>query len=231
MADVLGSEWGPLAGMPAEEGLKILSKYANDLESRLERDDDVETPDEGEQGLTLAKNLKRTSVQPAATEFVSKRAGAIAQARQALRSKGKSWDEYGDYVEQIMAGVDANQQLNAKAWEEAWWYCWGVNERNRAEKPESHPRSDADDEYEVETRGVSGNMNTDRSRRSVPRDEGSKYKIEDPEERRTKGKFEKYLGIKMSDEEWIRLQDENIKTYDDYKELQDSMKQPERRVR
>jgi hypothetical protein len=161
----------------------------------------------------------------------------LLRPRAALKQKGKDWSEFGDYAEQIMSNVDAKQQVNPQAWEEAWWYCWGVAERNKAaapkapEAPTPHPRSqDDEDDLEYETRVVTSNANADRSRRGAPSND-SKPRIEDPEERRTYNKFKRHLGLDISEEEWIRLASDEIRTVDDYTRLQEELKAPTKRAR
>ena len=229
--NVLGPEWGALAGMPAEEGLKIMAKYATDLESKIEgsaprRDDDDDdepaTPaaprDPGTDGATRARTMHNRSVEPAATQFVGKREAARMQARKAIEAKGLSWDDFASEVETAMSTTDAAMQINPAAWTEAWWYCWGVAQRQTLESgTNTPPRS----ETHTDVRVHAGDMNADRGRRTPGRDD--RPRIEDPEERKTKGKFERYLGIDISDEEWIRLQNEDVKTYEDYQRMQDDI--------
>ena len=236
MADTMGPEWGALAGYPMEEGAKILAQYAKEAEDKLtaqsgDEDDDDLAPSKPDNTLDFVKNLKRDSLAPAAAEFVSKRELARSQARDAISAKGKEWNDYATYVEQYMATADPTQQTNATAWHETWWWVKSLADRQAEEADATAdkdddptpPRTESDEI--VESRVVQGSMNADRSTRQPVRDmDSKKYRITDPQEQHTKDNFDRLLGVKMSDEEWYKLQNENVNTLEDYEALQEDLK-------
>ena len=229
--NVLGPEWGNLAGLPAEAALKYVAKHAADLEGKLEKanknqrggenlDDDPPPPN----SLEIAKSLKQQSVAPLGAEFVGKRENARRQARTEVEKLGYVWGEVEGVVEQAMSGTTAEQQTNPQAWVAAFVYAYGQADLAKrmtkpASDPNSPPRSEYDDSVVLE-----GSMNAGRGGTNILGTQG-RPRIEDPVEQRTKRGFEKILGYKIPDEEWIALQDpDRIKTQEDWNEFQEQQK-------
>lgn len=229
--EVLGPEWGSLAGLPAEEALKYVAQYAADLEADKERSSQSggEPGDEPEDSgspkvpnsLNIARDLNRQSKAPLQAEFVGKRDSARRQARRHIEGLGYDWNDVEDVVEDAMSQVDADQQTNPQAWVAAFVYAYGqadvarrVNGQSDGGDDPTPPRPEYDD---VRVRDMSGG---DRGNR-VPVDDSSRNKITDPVEQNTKRQFEKVLGKRIPDAEWIALQDPDmIKTEEDWKEFQ-----------
>lgn len=229
---VTGPEWGPLAGLPYEEALRLTIQYAAELEKKVEgrgnsrvSDDDSDDEDVEFDARELAKGFHSQTVAPAANEFVGKRESAKATARQYIRQQGYDWNVYSDYVEQAMAKTTADQQIDPNAWVEAWWYVWGLDKRQQELAAKQNPKSDEEETTSPprsETRVEQGSMNSDRPSQRNSRPTQPKWDIPE-DERKTKAAFERVLGIRMPDEEWYRLQNEEINTYDDYMALQDQI--------
>lgn len=229
----LGNEWGALAGLDPEVAARRLAAYAKELEDRIEQRTTGAADDEDEDAnpntdLDTARNLHGRSVQPVATEFVGQREAAKSKARQNIRGQGFEWEQYGDYVEQAMANATPDQQTNANAWTEAWWYVWGTAKRaeelaRRAQPEDERPAQPATPPRS-ETRVEQGAMTADRSNGRGSRTAPRQWDIPE-DERATKRKFERHLGIKMSDEEWVRLQSEEdpIQTAEQYDALQERL--------
>ena len=119
----------------------------------------------------------------------------------------------------------SDDHRSAKNWEEAYWYIWGQAQRLAKQQgnqpdPNALPGSahTVDVIHDSQANAARG---TPRGRQNV----SDKYRIDDPEERKTKKQFERILGKRISDEEWIRLADEDIKTLDDYQDLQADLQQ------
>lgn len=252
--DVLGPEWGNLAGYSAEEALKYVSQYAADLEDQLGRDggDDSpsapsqsggegegSSPDDSEEGpdaLDKARQMNQASKAPLGAEFVGQREAARRQARNQIEQVGYDWDSISDQVETVMSNVPAQQQTNPDAWVEAFVYVWGRTDVQRrvqqaqsgdggeqgGQATPSPPRSEPSEGLET-TDVRSGPMTADRGKRGTVSDRESRPEIDDPIERNTKQNFEKILGRRISDEEWVRLRDESVNTMDDYNRLQDEL--------
>lgn len=229
----LGNEWGALAGRDPEEVARQLAAYATELEGRIESrkvgDDDDDGDDAPDPALDVAKKLHGRTMQPVATEFIGQRESAKSKARQYLKGQGFDWDLYADYVDQAMANTSPDQQINPNAWAEAWWYIWGTAKRaeelQRRAQPDDQDLPPARSEpARRETTVERGNMNADRDTGRGTRTAPRQWDIPD-EERATKRKFERHLGIKMSDEEWVRLQSEEdpINTYEAYQAVQEKL--------
>lgn len=236
---VLGPEWGALAGLPAEEALKYVAEYAADLEGKVnkqapsggEDDDDDGKPAKVPNSLDVARALNQRSKAPLGAEFVGKRENARRQARSQVEALGYNWSEVEDMVENAMSGTEAEHQTNPQAWVAAFVYAYGQADivKRSAKKPDDQddggdsttpPRAEFDDDVVV-VRG----MNADRGNRFPVDQNRNRNRIEDPTERRTKQQFERVLGSKISDEEWIALSDPDmIKTEDDWNEYQASRK-------
>jgi hypothetical protein len=231
--EVLGQEWGNLAGLPAEQALKYVAQHAADLEGKLEKagkaprggeNDGDDTPPNS---LDIARSLKSQSVAPLGAEFVGKREAARRQARSEVERLGYVWGDVESIVEQAMSGTTADQQTEPKAWIAAFVYAYGQSDLTRRMSnpnggqgnPNSPPRSEYDDDVVVE-----GSMNSGRGGSNILGIQG-RPKIDDPTEQRTKRGFEKVLGYRIPDEEWIALQDpDKIKTQEDWELFQDSQK-------
>lgn len=222
--EVLGPQWGNLAGLPAEQALKYVAQHAADLEGKLEKanqaprggEDDVVVPN----SLDIARNLKQQSVAPLGAEFVGKRESARRTARLEVEKLGYNWGEAESIVEQAMSGTTAEQQTNPQAWVAAFVYAYGQADlAKRMSAPASPPRSEYDEDVVIE-----GSMNGGRGGSNILGIQG-RPKIEDPTEQRTKRSFEKVLGYRIPDEEWIALQDpDRIKTLEDWDEYQAGVK-------
>lgn len=215
---VLGEEWGALAGKDPEEALRIVTKYAEKLEAGGRGEEDEPS------SRDVAKDLKGRQSSPLTVEFLGKREGARAQGRAIVEGQGKDWNKFAAAIETIMSNVSPEQQTDGRIWAEAWWHLWGIAQREAelappAAEEEGEPKSPPRSEKVVTTVGG------ERGNRS-PRGTTVTAKIEDPEERRVKSNFEKLLGQKISDDEWIALQDDvnPINTVEQYNELQDSLK-------
>ena len=227
MGEVLGAEWGELAGLPMEEGLKIMSEYAAQLEDKVP-DDDGGNDAKPVDARALAREFKRASLAPAAAEFIGNRDSAKAQASESIKNQGLEWGLYSTYVEQVMAKATPEQQTDPNAWHEAWWYVWGVAKRKDAMKPAdvkddddsaSPPRNEP---AVIHHSVLAGDMNADGGSRSVPPMEDKKYKIDNEVESNTRDKFVQYLGVNISDMEWQMLKDVN--TREEYEALQEQLK-------
>lgn len=248
MADVLGPEWGQLAGMPAEAALELVAQM---YESDPDRQDSAGGNDDNEpqeeptnvDREQLMKDLARRQRKPIGDEFVGRRDVAKSQARQHLVSKGKDWDRYESAVMTIMSRANPEQQANAKAWVEAWWYVWGLEQRSLEEKEvtDDNDTDEGEEEYEDDLQAAGSEWDDfleddeddatippreeqvvrrtgpPKRTRQTPR-EARKPKIKDPKERQVKSNFERFLGRSISDEEWIALDD--VSTHEDYKKLQ-----------
>lgn len=233
---VLGAEWGNLAGLPAEEALKYVAQHAADLEGKLEKankpqrggemddnDGDMVVPN----SLDVAAALNRQSKAPLGAEFVGRREAARRQARNEVEKLGYSWNEVESTVENAMSGTTAEQQTNPQAWVAAFVYAYGQNDLSKRMSgipqngaSETSPPRDEYDEDVIVTRG----MNAGKGRGSVMDMQG-RPKIDDPVERNTKRGFEKVLGYKIPDDEWIALQDpDQIKTQEDWEEFKELQK-------
>ena len=221
---VLGSEWGNLAGLPAEKALEYVAQYAADLEKkqavsvkpaqrRGEDDDEPAKPN----SLDIAASLNRQSKAPLGAEFVGKRENARRQARVQIEKLGYNWNDAESVIENAMSGATPEQQTDSRAWVAAFVYAFGQADiANRVKGGNPPPPRN---EYE-ESSVRSGSMNGERGNR-LPVDQKQKARIEDPVEQNTKRQFEKVLGYKIPDEEWIALQDPDmIKTQDDWDEFQ-----------
>lgn len=239
--DVLGPEWGALAGLPAEEGLKIVSEYAGKIES-LRAGGNVEPPAEGDEPSTapaaLLHELAVRQRQPVASEFVGNRESAIQRAKLHITQQNQDWDRLHPYVVQAMAKATPQLQTDPNAWVEAWWYVWGLEKRAEQNKPaEEAPDEDSvsedpwdalsgDEEEAAEPipprprQTVSRSPVNTQPQRTAPANKGSK--ITDPGTRRVKGQFENLLGRNISDREWQEL-DANVNTSEDYARLQKSL--------
>lgn len=247
--EVLGPEWGNLAGLPAKQALEYVSQYAADLEDQVaaakpkddgrggesgEENDDEPSGDKPS-GLDIARQMNRQSKQPLGAEFVGRRESARTQARRQIEQLGYDWLEVSDAVETVMANVPAEQQVNKDAWVEAFLYVHGrADAARRAQRlqqgePVDDEPVDQSPPRTVQDRVIASPANADRGSRRTPDDRGQKARIEDPVERRTKGQFEKVLGRDISDEEWIALsQEAEIVTYEDYQRLQDELESRKR---
>ena len=223
MPDVLGPEWGPLAGRTTEEALKLTTNYATSLEEKLGLNEEEEKPEE-QDSLQIAKGMNVKSKAPIGAEYVGNREAAKAAARQELKDNDPSFNDYESYIETVMANMSADQQTDKTNWIEAYWYIWGQAQRIQKNKPveetiDAPPGSEHVEEI-IHEPSVNVARSTPRGRQNV----NDQYRIDDPVERRTKQKFDQLLGKKMSDEEWHRLQHEDIKTIEDYNELQEDLK-------
>lgn len=235
MTEVLGPEYGPLAGRTPEEALKITLKYASKLEDEADAgavDLDVDdTPPEKKSALDFVKDLKTIQTQPMTTEsFVGKREAAKATARhEIIEVNGEDWDSFSPYIETVMSNATAEQQQSAPVWKEAFWLVWGQAERVRRiaetppdpvddtdQDPDAHPRTEPRREESVQASPANAARGNPRARV----EDTSRNKIEDPIERNTKSKFARVLGVEMSDAEWLALQNEEINTLEDYQALQ-----------
>lgn len=243
MADkVLGPEWGNLAGLPAEKALEYVAQYAADLESKANKpaprggENDSDDDDDGKRkvpnSLDIARSLNQQSKAPLGAEFVGRRENARRQARSQVEALGYKWNDVEGTVEDAMAGATPEQQTNPQAWVAAFVYAFGQadimqrasnvqNGRSVEDDDGSPPRSEyVDDEVVVR------DMGADRGNRFPVNQNRNKNKIEDPTERRTKQQFEKVLGYRIPDDEWIALSDPDmIKTQEDWDEYQASRKQ------
>ena len=230
MPDTLGAEYGPLAGRTPEEALKLTMNYATDLENRLEAEGNGDDPKSDEPDtLKIVRNMNVASKEPITTEFIGNRSAAKAAARIQLTGQDPSFEIYDAYIEQVMSNMSAEQQTEEKNWVEAYWYIWGQAQRiakQNADKeletttPETLPGSTTTEEVVIES-PTNAARGTPRGRQNT----ADQYKIEDADERRTKTQFERILGKRISDEEWHHLQHDDIKTMDQYEDLQESLKQ------
>ena len=229
MPDVLGPEYGALAGRTPEEALKLTMNYATELENKLGLEE--ETPPEPVKvpnALVVAKEMNTKSKEPITTEFIGNRQAAKAAARMQLRDEDVSFDTYDAYIEQVMSNMSAEQQTDAVNWVEAYWFIWGKAERVAKQKdPEPTTDGDPTPTDELHTEEVVHTSTTSRGNPRGRNTQVEQFKIEDPDELRTKQQFERILGKKMSNAEWVALQDEsqNINTVEKYNELQESLKQ------
>lgn len=159
--DVLGPEWGQLAGLPAKEALTLVSEYAANLEDKVsgaggnrgEADEDGDEDGNGKPKgedvrAALMQKLGKQQREPLATEYISNREAAIEQARNYIINKGHDWDRLSGYVKQAMAKAPATQQTDPKAWVLAWQHVWGM-ERWAREEEEAQAAAE-EDEYEDE---------------------------------------------------------------------------------
>ena len=234
MTDVLGPEYGPLAGRTAEEALKITLQYASDLEDKADSPEGVDNddPEPVKKGsLDFVKALKNAQTAPLATEtFVGRREAAKATARrEIMEDDGENWDSFASYIETIMANATADQQQNSLVWKEAFWLVWGQAARvQRVAESKDEPVDGDQDGSPTPPRAEPRREEVIKAspanvERGTPRARGqdtSKNRIDDPIERNTKAKFARQLGVEMSDEEWIALQEEEINTLEDYQALQ-----------
>ena len=231
---VLGPEYGNLAGLPAEKALEYVMQYAADLEKKVPKnqpaprggEDDDEESDKPN-SLDIANSLNRQAKAPLGAEYVGKRENARREARVQIEKLGYDWNEVEATIETAMAGASAEQQTDSRSWVAAFVYAFGQADIAKRVKGDvkgengntSPPRNDYDDEVVR-----SGSMNSERGNR-MPVGDNQKGKIEDPVEQNTKRQFEKVLGYKIPNEEWIALQDPDlIKTQDDWDEFQATQK-------
>ena len=224
MPDVLGPEWGPLAGRTAEEALKLTTDYATSLEGKLGLNDEEEEKPDEQDSLQIAKGMNVKSKAPIGAEYVGNREAAKAAARQELKDNDPSFSDYESWIETVMSNMSADQQTDKTNWVEAYWYIWGQAQRMQKNKPVEDDTTTPPGSEHVEETIHEPSVNVARSTPRGRQNVSDQYRIEDPVERRTKQKFDQLLGKKMSDEEWYRLQTEDIKTLDDYKELQADLK-------
>ena len=227
---VLGPEWGNLAGLPAEKALEYVAQYAADLEKKQnspgkpavrggEDDDESGKPN----SLDIAASLNRQSKAPLDAQFVGKRENARREARAQVEKLGYNWSDLETTIESAMAGATPEQQTDSRAWVASFVYAFGqadITKRvKRDASGESNDQSPPRVEYEDDV-VTAGPMNGERGNR-MPVNQKQKARIEDPVEQNTKRQFEKVLGYKIPDEEWIALQDPDmIKTQDDWDEFQ-----------
>jgi len=228
--ELLGDEWGTLAGLPAEEALKVVAAYATELEEKgdASSDDTPRATPKADDVLDRVKQMKQQSMAPAATEFVGRRETARAKARKAVVDQGHDWDAFSVYIEEAMQNATAEQQVEPAAWYEAFKFVWGQSAWQHAQTPADAPNDDEpaantpprnEGARHVVEVGVPGSMNVGKGDRRVDVD-STKFKITDPEEMNVKRNFERMLGKKIPDEEWGALQHEEINTLDDYEDLQ-----------
>lgn len=234
MPEVLGAEYGALAGRTPEEALKLTMQYATGLEDKLGyNEEDDKKPDEPKPDtLTIVRGMNAASKEPITTEFVGNREAAKSAARLELMNNDPSFAQYESYIENVMSKMDAKAQTDPKNWVEAYWYIWGQAQRiaqQNADKESDEARQDTppvavSTETVTHDSRVNAARGTPRGRPNV----SDQFKIDDPDERRTKQQFERILGKRMSDEEWHRLQHDDIRTLEEYEDLQEDLKQRSR---
>ena len=231
MPEVLGPEYGALAGRTPEEALKLTMSYATDLENKLGYDAEGDPPKKEEPTDTLAvvRGMNAKTKEPITTEFVGNRSAAKAAARLEIGQEADpSFDSYDAWIEQVMSNMSADQQTDSKNWVEAYWFVWGQAQRLAKQNAEKEPGEDTSDtppvtqqETVIHDSRVNAARGTPRGRNNV----ADQFVIEDADERRTKMQFERILGKKMSNEEWHRLQHDDIRTLEEYEDLQEDLKQ------
>ncbi len=232
MPEVLGPEYGALAGRTPEEALKLTMNYATGLEDKLGYNEDDKKPKVEEpkpDTMTVVRGMNAASKEPITTEFVGNREAAKAAARAELASNTPSFTDYEAHIETVMSKMKAEDQTNARNWVEAYWYIWGQAQRlalqNDAQVDDdaaaTSPPVSVSTETVTHDSRVNAARGTPRGRQNV----SDQFKIDDPEERRTKQQFERILGKRMSDEEWHRLQHDDIRTQEEYDDLQAELKQ------
>ena len=229
MPDVLGPEYGALAGRTPEEALKLTMNYATDLENKLGYSEDDDKKEDKTDTLTIVRGMNLKTKEPITTEFIGNRSAAKASARIELINQDPSFDSYDAYIEQVMSNMSVEQQTTSTAWVEAYWYIWGQAQRLAQQNPTKEPEADATDtlpgsvttEEVVHASSANAARGTPRGRQNV----ADQFKIEDADERRTKQQFERVIGKRISEEEWYHLQHDDIKTMDEYEDLQESLKQ------
>lgn len=231
MPDVLGPEWGALAGRTQEEALKLTMNYATELEEKLALNDEGKPKDPPKDepvpnGLQVAKTMNQASKAPLSTEFIGRREAAKAGARQQLKDEEVSFSDYEAYIEQVMSNMSAEQQTDPANWVEAYWFIWGKAQRvAHTAEPQGDGTTTPPGTGHVETIIHEPSANAARGNPRGRAQVVDKFNIDDPVERETKRQFERILGKKMSNEEWIRLQDpeENINTIEAYNALQEEL--------
>ncbi len=229
MPEVLGPEYGPLAGRTPEEALKLTMNYATDLEKKLGYEDGDDPPVEKPGTLEVVKQMNAASKAPIATEFVGNRAAAKANARAQLADQDPTFDTYDAYIESAMSKMSAEQQVEPANWVEAYWFVWGHAQRiakqnenkddiNEQGDKDVHPGSKHVEDVIHDSRGNAA-RGTPRGRQNV----ADRFEL-DPADRATKKQFERILGKRISDEEWYRLDNDDINTLEDYEDLQADLK-------
>ena len=229
MPETLGAEYGPLAGRTPEEALKLTMNYATDLENQLDTINAGDKPPADKPDtMKVVRGMNVASKEPITTEFIGNRSAAKAGARVKLIGQDPSFDLYDAHIEVVMSNMSAEQQTVEANWVEAYWYIWGQAQRINKQNAEKELESAAPDalpgstttEDVIHVSSANAARGTPRGRQNV----ADQFKIEDPDERRTKQQFERVLGKKMSDEEWYHLQNDDIRTMDEYEDLQESLK-------
>jgi len=233
MSNVLGPEWGALAGLEATTALEMITRRSYEQEQELEQLRPADPPASGGEPpvparqtdiMEVVRTMNAATKAPLQAEFVGQRNVAKAQARAKIIEHGENWDAIDVDIESAMVQATPEQLVDAASWYNAFWLVWGVKQRderlasiNTPAEPNALPHSQSTQQV---TRVSAGSMNSHHGQRTPTDTRTPKYSVDNPEERQVRGQFERLIGERIDDEEWVRLSSNEIRTQDDWNRLQ-----------